>query len=245
MSGPAVATFADDATVRGLLAGTRPFVVGRRDASFAVPVEWNAVAVRSFTSFAALSIACESGPLEPGIGALLYDCEAWRFTPDEEQRDVGEFTQKAARLAHDRGLLLIAAPAVDLTRVLAPGPERRYDAFLRLQIPAASARSADAFVIQAQGSLMRLPLFTKFVRDAARAARAANPRVLVFAGVSTNPSGQRVSAEDVARAIGATRALVDGYWMNVPQRSAYAPKVNDYRPDIAIEVFKRLATGPP
>ncbi len=242
MSGPAVATFADDPTAHGLLAGTRPFVVGRKDASFVVPVEWNAVAVRSFTSFAALSAACESGPLGPGLGALLYDCEAWRFTPDEEQRDVGKFTEKAARLAHERGLLLIAAPAVDLTRVLAPGPERRYAAFLRLEIPAACAKPADAFVIQAQGSLPRLPLFTEFVRDAARAARAVNPRVLVFAGVSTNPSGQRVSADDIARAIGATRTLVDGYWMNVPQRSAYAPRVNDYRPDIAIEVFKRLAT---
>ncbi len=219
-------------------------MVGRRDASFVVPAEWNAVAVRSFTSYATLAAACESGSLEPGVGALLYDCEAWRFTPEEEQRDVGAFTEKAARLAHERGLLLIAAPAVDLTRVLAPGPERRYDAFLRLRIAAGSAGPADAFVIQAQGSLLRLPLFTKFVRDAARQARTANPRVLVFAGVSTNPSGQRVGAEDVARAIGATRALVDGYWMNVPQRSAYAPKVNDYRPDIAIEVFGRLAGGP-
>ncbi len=241
MSGPSVAAFANDPAARSLLAGTGPFVVGRRDASFVVPAEWNAVAVRSFTSFAALAAACETGSLEPGVGAILYDCEAWRFTPEQEQRNAAEFTEKAAQLAHARGSLLIAAPAVDLTRVLAPAPERRYDAFLRLAIPAGCARPADAFVIQAQGSLLRLPLFTKFVREAARQARTANPRVLVFAGVSTNPSGQRVGAGDVARAIGATRAFVDGYWMNVPQRSAYAPKVTDYRPDIAIEVFVRLA----
>ena len=39
-------------------------------------------------------------------------------------------------------------------------------------------------------------------------AREANPKVVVLAGVSTNPGGQTVSAADLVRAIAATRDTV-------------------------------------
>jgi hypothetical protein len=65
----------------------------------------------------------------------------------------------------------------------------------------------------------------------------------VLAGISTNPSGQRVSADDILRAIAATRDSVDGYWFNIPWPSEYCPRCNDFRPDIAIEVIRHLAAS--
>jgi hypothetical protein len=65
--------------------------------------------------------------------------------------------------------------------------------------------------------------------------------VLVLAGISTQPSGQQVTADDILRAIAATRDTVDGYWFNIPRSSEYCPRCTDFRPEIAIEVLRRLA----
>jgi hypothetical protein len=72
-------------------------------------------------------------------------------------------------------------------------------------------------------------------------ARQANPNVLVFAGVSTNPNGQQATADDIFNAIAATRHHVDGYWLNIPQPGEQCPRCNEYRPDIAIDVLRRSA----
>jgi hypothetical protein len=50
-----------------------------------------------------------------------------------------------------------------------------------------------------------------------------------------------VSADDILAAIAATRNIVDGYWFNIPQPSEYSPHVTEFRPDIAVEVLRRLA----
>ena len=71
-------------------------------------------------------------------------------------------------------------------------------------------------------------------------ARQSNPKVLVLAGLNTNPNGQRVTADDILRAIAATRGVVDGYWLNIPRPGIHCPRCNDFRPDIAIEVRRRL-----
>ena len=76
---------------------------------------------------------------------------------------------------------------------------------------------------------------------AAAQARQVNPEVVVLAGVSTQPYGPRVSADDILAAIAATRNIVDGYWFNIPQPSEYSPHVTEFRPDIAVEVLRRLA----
>jgi len=39
----------------------------------------------------------------------------------------------------------------------------------------------------------------------------------------------------------ATRNVVDGYWFNIPTPSAYSPQARQFRPDIAVEVLRRLA----
>lgn len=242
INGPALATFVSDPTAVRFFANVKPFVIQRRENPVALPASWKAVVVQVFPSYSAMRKAFESGSVGANVRAILYDNEAWQFTPVEEQRNFATYNEEAAALVHHHGMLFISTPATDLVRVLAPKSSgKRYDTFLQLGIIAAAAHYADVVDIQAQGSEMGVARYASFVRAAAAQARASNPNVEVLAGISTNPSGNRVDADIILRAIYATRDAVDGYWFNVPQPSAYCPSCSDFRPDMAIEVLGRLA----
>jgi hypothetical protein len=203
--------------------------------------DYRAIPVAGFRSYADLKAALESGKLPKETKAVLYDPESWEFTPSEEQHDIARFAKLAAEEAHRRGLLFIATPAVDLTRVLTPKlTSNRYDEFLRLGIPRDASRYADVYEIQAQGSLGNLELYTRFVKEAAAQARTANPKVTVFAGLSTNPSGKRVTPKDLYDAVVATREVVAGYWLNIPSGGAACPKCGEAQPQVAVEMFRML-----
>jgi hypothetical protein len=245
LHGPGVAAVAADVEASHLLDNTQPFIMRGRYVD-AIPSDWKAISFASFTSFRAIKNALEGGRLDSNVKGVMYDNEHWKFTPEDEQEDPARFGKLAADLVHAHGLLFLAAPAVNLVAVLAPesaspGAHQRYDAYLRLKISADAARYADLVDIQAQGSERNTEVYANFVSQAAAQAREANPKVLVFAGVSTNPSGQQVNADDILRAIAATRGSVDGYWLNIPQSSEYCPRCGDFRPDIAVEVIRRLA----
>ncbi len=245
LNGPALETFTSDPVAVRFFAGSKPFIMQRKGASVQLPSSWNAQTIRSFTSYQSIQRAFESGAIDSDVRAVLYDNEVWSFTPQEEQANHGEYSKMAADLVHKHGLLFMTAPAINLTRVLAPGTEKRHDAYIRVNIAADAARYADVFDIQAQGSESDLAEFTSFVTAAAKQAREANPKVIVLAGISTNPSGQKVDAETIVRAIQATNKVVDGYWFNVPQPSRYCPKCNDFRPDMALDVLRKLGSDVP
>lgn len=240
LSGPSVAVFASDSFAQQYFAGTQPFVVQRAGDPVTLPPAWNAYTTRTFTSYSTLVRAFNQGKIGPDVKAILYDSEAWSFTPPEEQRNFGTYAKMVADLVHGHGLQVIMAPAVDLVRNLAPPSEPRYEAYLRLRLAAEAARYADVYEIQSQGSEKALPKFTQFVLAAAQQARAANPNVRVYAGLSTNPSGQSVTAQAIVRAVDATRSGVDGYWFNVPAPSDYCPQCNAFLPELAIEVLRQL-----
>lgn len=242
VNGPALRTFVSDPAAVRFFSNARPFVIeGKRVAGVSVPQSWNAVPVQVFPSYAKLERAFANGEVKPQTRAILYDCEVWPFTPDDEQRNFAAYNRKAAELVHAHGLQFISTPAVNLTRKVSTAPsERRYDTFLGANIIGQAARYADVVDIQAQGSEMGVDRYKWFVERAAAQARAANPRVTVLAGISTNPGGQHVDSGIILKAIAATRGAVDGYWFNVPQPSRYCPKCNEFRPDMAVEVLKRL-----
>jgi hypothetical protein len=245
LNGSGVGAITSDAEASRALDNSRPFVMMGSHVG-AIPRAWHAVPFASFTSFRAMSSTLEGGALPRSTKGIMYDNEKWRFTPEEEQKDPARYEKFAADLVHAHGLLFLAAPAVDLVTGLAPGSdERRYDSYLRLGIATIAARDADVFVIQAQGSERNIPYYAGFVGRAAAQARTANPKVIVLAGISTNPNGQRVTADQILGAIAATRDSVDGYWFNIPQPSEYCPRCNDFRPDIAVEVLRRLAASWP
>jgi hypothetical protein len=241
LHGPGIAEIAANDGASRLLDGTRPFVMTGRNVH-AIPPGWNAIPFASFTSFRAIKNVLDRGTLAPDVKGIMYDNEKWRFTPMVEQENPANYERLAADLVHAHGLLFLSAPAVDLVAGLAAESSgRRYDTYLRLGIAADAARYADVVDIQAQGSERNTAVYANFVSRAATQAREANPKVLVFAGISTNPSGQQVTPDDLLRAIAATRDSVDGYWLNIPQPGEYCPRCDDFRPDTAIEVLRRLA----
>jgi hypothetical protein len=233
---------ASDADISGLLDGAQPFVISGRPLSD-IPAGWQAVPLSSFKSFDEIRNALETNALGPDVRGVMYDYEKWRFTPAEEQQNPARYLKQAADLVHARGLLFFTAPAVDLVTVLAPDGDRKHqdETYLRLGLAADAARYADVFDIQSQRFERDTELYAEFVRAAAAQARQANPKVMVLAGVSTQPSGQHVTADDILRAIEATRDVVDGYWFNIPGPSAYSPAVTEFRPDIAVDVLRQLA----
>lgn len=220
----------------------RSYVMAPRDQLDRVPAR--AVAVINFPSFAAMRTAFATGRVDARYGAVLYDCEAWRFTPEEEQKNPVYYYGLAAELAHRHGLKLIAAPATTLRKVLlAPTGPNTYPPFMRTGIVGPIAKIADIFEIQAQGLLPQPDKFVDLVRNAAQEARAANPNIVFLAGLSTEPSGRMVTAADLQQAVARTQSLVAGYWLNIPEKSDYCEACNAARPAVAAVFLRQIAHG--
>jgi hypothetical protein len=199
-----------------------------------------AVPVVTFSAVSALRQAVTGHQLPAGTPTLLYDPEAWAFTPRVEQRDPARAARQAERIARAHGLKLIVAPALNLTTVRPGLSGPRWQQFLQLGLAGAMAKVSDVIELQAQ-SLERSPAtYAAFVRAAAAQARAANPAVQVLAGLSTNPPGAAVSSRQLSTAIRATRGMVDGYWLNIPGRGPRCPTCNRPRPDIGRQVLREV-----
>jgi hypothetical protein len=197
--------------------------------------------VMTFASATALEAAVTGGRLPAGTYGVLYDPEAWTFTPVAEQRDPVQAATRAAAVAHAHGLRLIVTPALNLTTVLASGARSpRWQAFLGLNLVARLAAVADIVEIQAQSLERDTAAYTTFVQAAASQASTANPRITVLAGLSTNPPGAPVHSHQLTAAVQATRSIVDGYWLNIPGQGSRCPTCNAPRPDIAIQTLQAL-----
>ena len=189
--------------------------------------------VVTFSSAGELEQGVPGGQLPAGTQMLLYDPEAWEFTPRAEQLNPAAAAARAREIAHAHGLSLIVAPALNLTTVR-PGPAGgpRWREFLRLGLAGSIAKVSDVLELQAQSLERNTSTYAAFVRDAAAQARAANPGVAILAGLSTNPPGAGVTSQQLTAAIHATRGVVDGYWLNVPGRGPRCPTCNSPRPDV-------------
>jgi hypothetical protein len=191
-----------------------------------------------------MSSTIDGGLLEPGIGAVLYDNESWTLTPTNEQHDPGTYVALAAGIAHQHGLVFIAAPAMDLVTVLGQNPgESRANAYLRLGLAKIGASRANVINIQAQSLESSMPSYSSFVSSAQAQARSANPNVVVLAGLSTNPSGVAASPQTLYEDVKATRSVVNGYWLNVPGSSPECPNCGTPRGDIAVQFLQLLIAG--
>ena len=197
--------------------------------------------VITFASAAALTAAVTGGDIPIGTYAVLYDPEAWTFTPAAEQRNPVRAATQAAEVAHAHGLRLIVTPALNLASVLNhDSTQPRWQQFLSLNLVGRLAGVADIVELQAQSLERETATYSAFVRAAATQANAVNPKVTVLAGLSTNPPGAPVTVEHLTSAIRATRSVVAGYWMNIPGQGPRCPTCNAPRPDIAIATLQAL-----
>jgi hypothetical protein len=155
--------------------------------------------------------ALEMGRLGPEIRGVMYDYEKWRFTPEEEQRNPAAYVKKAADLVHAQNLLFLTAPAVNLVTVIAPA-ESRNRMFETFVAGDCGRRRAVCRRDRYPGARAeRDTELCEVCRQAAAQARQANPKVVVLAGISTEPIGQQVTADDILRAVAATAML----WMAI------------------------------
>ncbi len=201
---------------------------------------WRSVRTIDVTSFSELAKVVEMG-VPADVRAVVYDQEDWSFTPVAEQKDPSHYMAEAQSLLHEHHLTLIATPATDLVRaVRTPLGGPSYLAFLHLGLAGAIARYANIFEIQSQGVEASLGEFTTFVDQAAAQARSTNPHVIVLAGLSTNPTGHTVTAEELFQDVQATRGVVAGYWLNIPTAGPSCPSCGTPKPEVAAQLLRAL-----
>jgi len=228
-----------DPVIRAELAGSRVYEILQPGQQPLRGV--TATPVVTFPAVAELAGALSSGGLPAGTRAVLYDPEAWAFTPADEQGDPAQAAARAAGPAHARGQQFIVAPALNLTTVLAPrSAVPRWQQFLDLELAAKIAKVADVVDLQAQSLERDTATYAAFVREAAAQARTANPGVRVLAGLSTNPPGDAVDSQHLAAAIRASWPTVDGWWLNIPGRGPRCPTCNAARPEVGIAALRSV-----
>ena len=198
--------------------------------------------VVTFPAVSALRQAVDGGQLPPGTRAVLYDPEAWPYTPLAEQRNPVRAARQAAAVTRAHHLTLIVAPALDLATAQPRSRGPLWRQYLRLNLAGAMARVAGVVEVQAQSLERRAQTYRAFVRAAAAQARAANPHVGLLAGLSTNPPGPAVSGQQLAAAIRASSAAVAGYWLNVPGQGPRCPACNAPRPGLARQMLGEFAS---
>ncbi|GAA3721894.1 hypothetical protein GCM10022238_40460 [Gordonia hankookensis] len=200
----------------------------------------------NFRSAADLARALRAGEVPDSMHWVLLDLEASSLTPPRDQRDPIGALRRAEDLAHRYGKAVIFAPAIDLMNVLEPGlsGDALYQAFIdRLVTPGAAI--ADGFEIQSQRT-EATEYATSFVKEAVQAAYAANPSgAPVLAGVSTNPNGRQVTADDMVEVYNAAKtAGATGYWLNIPGGGAECPNCGTPRYDVAVEFLNKISSTP-
>ena len=184
--------------------------------------------VADFRSYAEFKKMIKQGTIPAGIHWVMYDNEQWSLTPADEQADPVRYEELFARLAHQYGYKVILAPAQDLVpgfdKNSFQGGQAVWRSYLSMGLATASARVADIYEIQAQpyeiGVYRSQRAYASFVAVAVAQARSVNPGIVIYAGLSTQRVG---SAAQLIQDYLATRDLVQGYWLNIPQHNQPGP----------------------
>ncbi len=213
---------------------------GEAKVDAAVP---RATRVERFTSYASLQAAVSQGSLLPGVSAVMYDNEAWSFTPPNEQADPMQYAALAEAIAHQHHLKVILTPAANLSKLspTANSALDKYGNYLAQQL-ATGSRYADVFDIQSQQA-QGTPQFATFVGQAVGQAKAANPRAIVMAGIGPNPGGRSVTSAQILDALQSVRTQVSGFWLNLPAGTPECPQCGNVQPQVAVEVLQSLASS--
>jgi hypothetical protein len=128
------------------------------------------------------------------------------------------YFQRAAKVAHQHGLLLVAAPAPNLIQAQhgkAAGTAL-YSGFLNRRIAAGAARYADVYEIQGQAIEAQRSRYSSFVQSVAFQASEAHPGVELLAGISADPPGKKRPLGVLLGAVGASGPAVSGYALSDP-----------------------------
>jgi len=240
-------------TITRIFDTPRTLLIVRRHGSIPDSLVPQATKVQSFASLTTMEAAIQNGTIEPGVKYLLYDNEAWAFTPVNERQAPINFAAQAAALAHAHGFKLIFTPAANLAPILSSAYTTsnqlgtgtdKYSGYLNLDLAGKGAAVSDIFEIQGQQAEVS-PSFPAFVHQATTQARAAAPANPVLLGITTAvPGGGGVSAAQLSNVVAETGSVVDGYWLNVPQASAQCPACGAAHVAAVVSFLEAYAAGP-
>ncbi len=193
------------------------------------PVSQLGIPVQTVTSYVSLENEFANGTLPGRYEWVLLDMEPWAWTPKNEYHDLPLYEKLSSELVHSHGMKIIVAPFI-------VGPKGLVD-----DVAGAAARYADAVGIQAQPMDNDTGTYKAFVDTAAAQARAANPDVLVGAGIATDSRGVPITGSQMFAAYKSVLPVVNWYWLNAAKwahGSGCAPKGC---PKVAIDFLHLLA----
>ncbi len=240
------------ATITSLFNSPRTLLIVRPHGGIPDSLVPLATKVQSFASFTTMQSAILGSTIEPGVKYVLYDNEAWASTPANEKAAPFTFAAQALALAHAHGLQMIFTPAANLTPILNPSytasnqlasGRGKFSGYLNLNMAGQGAAASDIVEIQGQQAETE-PGFTSFVSQAVSQARAAAPTHLVLLGITTSiPGSGPVSAATLTGVVGATRSLVNGYWLNIPGQSPQCPNCGQVAAGPAVSFLESYAAA--
>jgi hypothetical protein len=200
-----------------------------------------ATRVLAFRSEADLTRWLSAGG-SPAINAVLYDTEDWQFTPVSEQQDPLTYATAFVKTARQHGLTPILAPAMDLSRVLAPGAASNSAGYLQVRLPAQMAQAlagGPGYIVVQSQSLERTPgTYAGLIRSAMAQVVSQDSQATVLGGISTNPTGGAVSSTELLQDLQLTSSLVAGYWLNVPTPGPACPDCGPANPSLGLQVLQ-------
>jgi hypothetical protein len=208
----------DPAQATHLFDSPRTYVIGGNATSLTNLQAPAALATARFTSETALAAAVEGRTLPPGTRAVMFEDEFGTQTPHVEQVHPGIYYSRAAQVAHKAGLLMVAAPSASLVYAKAPDtlPGQLDSQFVKFNIAGAVAKSADVFEIAAQGNERHPSRYASFVSSVSAEAIVAHPSIELLGGLSTNPNGQKQTAQNLLNSALKTRLTVAGFGLTDP-----------------------------
>lgn len=221
------------ALLSGPLSSPETWVIGR--SPYTPPAATRLVGTANLASLSRLDNA----------KGIVLDIEDWPLTPRRQREDPVAAYRRAFSITQKNHQFLVATPATDLVHSVEPqyhGPI--YPEFLRLGLAEKIASSCKVYEIQAQGAERNPSLYAYFVKEVAAQIRDAHPDVVLLAGLSTNPGGHPVPARVLEKDVQATREIVAGYWLNIPQAGKACPRCGKAHPEIAVSLlnneFKKM-----
>jgi hypothetical protein len=157
---------------------------------------------RIYTSYWTLTRWITAGKQKPGT-TVIFDQEGWTDTPLLERRHPAYYLQKACQYAAARRVRMIAAPTTGGLPVVQRAA--RYCPVLDLQIQ------------YLDGAPRK---YAQLARTYVTAIRKISRTVIILAGLAPDAAGRPVPAASMTAEYQATRALVQGYWLNADKWAA-------------------------
>ena len=185
------------------------------------------IPTEGFTSEAILEHAIQTKSIKSGVKAILYDNEDWSLTPKQEQANPVSYYQKASSIAKTAGYIFIGSPVSKIDK----------------QIDQQIASLVDVLDIQSQYDQKISSIYAAHVNPIAISARSVNNKLVILAGLSTNPPAGIPTAQELLNDATAVSHNVQGYWLNVPTPGIGCPKCNQQQPEIGIEFLKLLGSS--